>query len=247
MRIIENKFQDFLEDTIHDSNHLQTVYERMSYVILLKEAIAKNNPEKAKEAIANFYKYIELDHQTYSPPEDLLAAAIGRTHFFHGLVYGTLLERLAPSVFAYSLSLVHIETINQMNDPKDAFGLTCELIDTYSAYITSSERIQTGAFSTKVLNLIDLNIQNELNTSILAQQLHLHPDYLQKKFKQESGRNITDVINERRVELAKIYLRNPRYSITQVAYEAGFSDASYFGKVFRKLEGMTPGQYRKRG
>lgn len=247
MSLIENQFQNYLDDTIHDTNHLQTVYERMDYVTLLKEAVAKNNPGKAKEAVAAFYKYIKLDHQTYSPPEDLLAAAIGRTHFFHGLVYGTLLERLAPSVFAYSLSLAHIESINQMPHPEDAFGLTCDLIDTYCAYITSLERHQTGAFSTKVLNLIDLNMQQELNTSILAKHLHLHPDYLQKKFKQETGRNITDMINERRVELAKIYLRNPKYSITQVAYEVGFSDASYFGKVFRKLEGMTPGQYKKRG
>ena len=119
------------------------------------------------------------------------------------------------------------------------------MIDTYCEYVQSLKRIQTSDFSTKVLTLIDLNIKNVLTTHILADHLHLNPDYLQKKFKAETGRNITDIINERRIALAKIYLRSSQFSVTDVAYEVGFSDASYFGKVFRKFVGVTPGQFRK--
>ena len=88
-------------------------------------------------------------------------------------------------------------------------------------------------------------MNNELSTQILADHLHLYPDYLQKKFKKETGKNITDMINERRIELAKIYLRSSKYSVTDIAYEVGFSDASYFGKVFKKFEGLTPLKFRK--
>lgn len=245
VRQLENNFQSFLEGTIHDSNHLQTVFERLEYVSILKNAVENLNAEKAKEAIENFYRYIKYDHENYVPPQDLLAAAIGRTHFFHGIIYTALLDRLAPSVFAYSLSLVFIETINLMDDPDEALDLTCSVIDTYCDYCKSSERIQTSEFSSQVLTLIDLNLNNELSTQILADYLHLHPDYLQKKFKKETGKNITDMINERRIELAKIYLRSSKYSVTDIAYEVGFSDASYFGKVFKKFEGLTPLKFRK--
>ena len=240
-----HKYQDYLENTIHDHNHLQTVYERLDYILLFKEAIRNNNPKEAKEAMARFYEYIAYDHQNYVPPEDLLAAAIGRTQFFHGLIYSALLDLLVPSVFAYSLSLVHIETINRMKKPDEAFGITCTMIDTYCEYVQSLKRIQTSDFSAKVLTLIDLNIKNVLTTHILADHLHLNPDYLQKKFKAETGRNITDIINERRIALAKIYLRSSQFSVTDVAYEVGFSDASYFGKEFPKFAGVTPSQFRK--
>lgn len=239
-----NTFQNFLDGTIHDHRHLETVYERIDYLMLFKENIANHNAEKAKEALKEFYQYIDLDHQNYVPPEDLLAAAIGRTQFFHGLVYALLLDRLAPSVFAYSLSLVHIETINAMKRPEDAFIITCRMIDTYCDYVNSLDNIKTSEFSAKVLTLIDMNIKNELTTRILAEHLHLHPDTLQKKFKAETGRNITEVINERRVELSKVYLRSSKYSITDISYEVGFSDASYFVKVFKKFTGITPGQFR---
>lgn len=239
-----NTFQNFLDGTIHDHRHLETVYERIDYLMLFKENIANHNAEKAKEALKEFYQYIDLDHQNYVPPEDLLAAAIGRTQFFHGVVYALLLDRLAPTVFAYSLSLVHIETINTMKKPEDAFIITCRMIDTYCDYVNSLDNIKTSEFSAKVLTLIDMNIKNELTTRILAEHLHLHPDTLQKKFKAETGRNITAVINERRVELSKVYLRSSKYSITDISYEVGFSDASYFVKVFKKFTGITPGQFR---
>ena len=239
-----NTFQNFLDGTIHDHRHLETVYERIDYLMLFKESIATHNAEKAKEALKEFYKYIELDYKNYIPPEDLLAAAIGRTQFFHGLVYALLLDRLAPSVFAYSLSLVHIETINAMKRPVNAFLITCRKIDTYCDYVNSLDNIKTSEFSAKVLTLIDMNIKNELTTRILAEHIHLHPDTLQKKFKAETGRNITEVINERRVELSKVYLRSSKYSITDISYEVGFSDASYFVKVFKKFTGITPGQFR---
>lgn len=242
---MSDKFENILEHTIHDSKHLDTVFERLELLHFFKEAVQNMNPEKSKEAIREFYSYIKHDHENYVPPENLLAAAIGRTQFFHGVVYTTLLDRLAPSVFAYSLSLVHIEMINKMKDPAGALGMTYAMIDTYCEYVNSMESIQITDFSTKVLALIDLNMKQELSTSVLAEHLHLHPDYLQKKFKQETGRNITDVIGERRVELAKIYLRSSKLSVTDVAYEVGFSDASYFGKVFRKFVGMTPSQFRK--
>lgn len=182
-----HKYQDFLENTIHDHNHLQTVYERLDYILLFKEAIRNNNPQEAKEAMARFYEYIAYDHENYVPPEDLLAAAIGRTQFFHGLIYSALLDLLAPSVFAYSLSLVHIETINRMKKPDEAFSVTCTMIDTYCEYVHSLRRIQTSDFSAKVLTLIDLNIKNVLTTHILADHLHLNPDYLQKNSRRKPG------------------------------------------------------------
>jgi len=48
-----------------------------------------------------------------------------------------------------------------------------------------------------------------------------------------------------RNEKAKDFLMNPHYQIEEIANNVGFSDASYFTKVFKKFEGITPTQFRK--
>lgn len=44
---------------------------------------------------------------------------------------------------------------------------------------------------------------------------------------------------------AKVLLRNPHLRISQVAEMVGYQDEKYFSKVFKKLEGLTPNEYRK--
>ena len=48
-----------------------------------------------------------------------------------------------------------------------------------------------------------------------------------------------------RIEKAKNFLMNPHYQIEEIANNVGFLDASYFTKVFKKYEGITPTQFRK--
>ena len=50
---------------------------------------------------------------------------------------------------------------------------------------------------------------------------------------------------EYRVEMSKKLLKNPKVSVMEAAVQTGFSSAAYYGKIFRRLCGMTPGEYRK--
>ena len=173
-----DKFQSFLKETIHGDSHLQTVHERMEHIIFFKEALNANNPIKAKEELSAFYRYIKHDHEYYIPPEDLLAAAKGRTHFFHGIIYSAFLDRIKESVFAYSISLINIELINEIKDPQVALDLTYSIIDTYYEFVESYEKIPMSEFSSKVMAYIDLHISDDIRTSTIATSLNMDADYL---------------------------------------------------------------------
>ena len=58
--------------------------------------------------------------------------------------------------------------------------------------------------------------------------------------------NITEFINQKRIEEAKLYLKRGNISITDIAFMVGFNDLNYFSKVFKKLTSVTPSQYAKR-
>ncbi|WP_394236995.1 helix-turn-helix transcriptional regulator [Niallia oryzisoli] len=112
----------------------------------------------------------------------------------------------------------------------------CDLVNTYA----------TGHYSSivkKAVDYIKLNLGNNLSLNILAKEIHVNPSYLSRKFKEETGMNISEFINQERVEEAKLYLRRGNISITDIAFLVGYNDLNYFSKVFKKITSVTPSQY----
>lgn len=84
-----------------------------------------------------------------------------------------------------------------------------------------------------------------LSVKFIAQRLDCSPDYLSHVFHRETGETLIHYINRQRVNGALEALGSTPKSIAEIASACGFSDAGYFTRVFRKLTGLTPGDYRK--
>lgn len=80
----------------------------------------------------------------------------------------------------------------------------------------------------------------------LATYLHCHPDFLSRKFKQHTGVDLSNYLQQARVDRAKRLLENPKMDIGTAADQSGFSDRVHFSKVFRRVTGYTPGQFQRR-
>ncbi|MDR9852134.1 response regulator [Paenibacillus sp. VCA1] len=84
----------------------------------------------------------------------------------------------------------------------------------------------------------------ELNT--LANLVFLTPSYLSKLFKHETGLTLTEYIAEIRLKNAKRLLRTePGMKVHQIGAEVGYPDPAYFNKLFKKMVGVTPNEYKK--
>jgi transcriptional regulator GlxA family with amidase domain len=69
---------------------------------------------------------------------------------------------------------------------------------------------------------------------------------LTRRFKQATGVSPVEYLQQIRIETARCLLERDRRSIEQIAAEIGYADVSYFSRLFKKLVGLTPGQYRRR-
>lgn len=97
----------------------------------------------------------------------------------------------------------------------------------------------------RCMELIVENLSDpQLSNAQLAKVLHCSPVYLSRYFHQKTGSTITQVINEKRIEFAARLLTETSMSISEIAYATGYTNSSYFIKVFRKLKEETPGNYR---
>lgn len=98
----------------------------------------------------------------------------------------------------------------------------------------------------KVMDFIEAHYSEPLTVEQIAREIYLSPSRLSHIIKDEFGTTLMDCISKVRIDKAKRLLSNEEVSIAQVAQEIGFSDQSYFTKVFKRIEGCTPKIYRAR-
>ena len=69
--------------------------------------------------------------------------------------------------------------------------------------------------------------------------------YLTRIFKEQYGITINNYIQQQRITLAKQLLRFSDLTIDKIGIECGMNDANYFSRMFKQMEGISPGNYRK--
>ena len=89
------------------------------------------------------------------------------------------------------------------------------------------------------------HVQTETSVGFYAEKLCISKQYLSLIVKEKMMVTIGTIIASMRVEIASRLLRNPKYTIQQIAGMMSFSDQSAFGKFFKKHTGVSPLKYRQ--
>lgn len=132
------------------------------------------------------------------------------------------------------------------NSLEEVLDLLNELIDT--ALNIGQELVAAGS-GKETVRAVKKYVANhyyeDISLTFLADLFHIDPSYLSKLFKKEQGENLISYISGRRIEKAKEYIANEKErSLTEIAFLVGYDDYNYFNKVFKKLEQLSPREYR---
>ncbi|WP_367865546.1 AraC family transcriptional regulator N-terminal domain-containing protein [Pedobacter sp. WC2423] len=95
-----------------------------------------------------------------------------------------------------------------------------------------------------VIGYIKANLNQKININSLSSKACMSKATFYRLFKRELGISPNDFILTEKINRAKQMLATPGSKIAAVSYELGFSDSNYFIRVFKKLEGITPGSYQ---
>jgi AraC-like DNA-binding protein len=96
----------------------------------------------------------------------------------------------------------------------------------------------------KARNFIGEHFGEELSLTQVAKAVNISPNYLSEKFKQVTGVNFVDHVARTRFEKARVLLPDVGLRVSEVAFAVGFQSLSQFNRVFKRLAGTSPTQYR---
>jgi YesN/AraC family two-component response regulator len=172
----------------------------------------------------------------------------------------TVLERLRADprtrttpVFVLTGRLLSYEDIKRLDYPQ-VVAHSKEILNAEET-LAGLERVFAGSHLVaqptsllvkQALGYIQRNYPHTLSRGEISAAVGVSEDYLSRIFSREMGLSPWEYLNRLRVLQAKRLLADSKESVTWIAAQVGFDDPAYFSRVFQKLEGCSPREYRAR-
>ena len=137
-----------------------------------------------------------------------------------------------------------LEALNQAQSVEDLAVWTQKLIDHFFSLVPAPPAPVYSPLVTQAIALIGERYAEKLTLRDVAGSIHINESYLSKLFKKELGVGFTDYLNSLRIQKSVELLSQPDMNLLEIAGRVGFDDQSYFTKVFKKITGKTPRQFK---
>ncbi|AOZ94707.1 helix-turn-helix domain-containing protein [Paenibacillus crassostreae] len=204
----------------------------------LIDAIKLAETDKAKELLKQFFRSIfslELSPQEYQVPltrllNNLLIvmqeSGISLNQIYHanGSLFEELIDlHIVAEIEDWYWSMVIYPMIKIFIDRQDA---------------------QYHNISEKIIDIVQHDYDQDLTLEECASRLHYNANYLSSVFRKETNHSFSEYLSMYRFNMAKKWLETTDMPIKDIATKLRYNNSQNFIRSFRKLEGMTPGQYR---
>lgn len=182
------------------------------------------------------------------------AAVIREKHRNAGLIFVTAFDE-----FSYAKKAVSVHAIEYLLKPADVTELTLALEE---AIRLADEAVEVPAISDgsvsqedavagriaqvteTIKNYLDNNYKNDISLLDVAEEMGYSEAYFCKVFKQCFDKSFIMYLSEYRVNKAKELLASGEVSVKDISAEVGYHDSNYFTKVFKRVAGVTPTEYK---
>ena len=108
----------------------------------------------------------------------------------------------------------------------------------------SGENLRLSLIREEIRSYIEAHYAEDVSMQNAAQAMRYSEAYFCKLFKQCFRVNFSTYLNEYRIDKAKAMMTDPKFSIKDIGLACGYSDSNYFARVFKRITGQTPSEYR---
>jgi|GEM_PF-617219 len=147
---------------------------------------------------------------------------------------------------AYTLSDLHIQTIEELRDPRAVVNAIGDALVDFVDRVAKSKRAHLSKGIAACQEYIFNHLYENIPLFVLSEKAGLQENYLSQLFKREIGVTITQFIHQEKVEEAKKLLELTSEPVTAIAAKLNFYDQNHFIRIFKRYVGLTPKKYRNK-
>lgn len=166
------------------------------------------------------------------------------------ITFNTLLRKAAEQSGVHpiqidSVSNSHVKQIEELTSVDSAFPYANQMIVNYCRLIRRFTLKNHSLTIQKVLTYIDTNLCADLSLRTFSENLSVNASYLSTLFKKEMGISLTEYVNQKRILHAQRLIVSTNLPVKSIAQQCGIPDVCYFSRMFKKISGITPKEYRE--
>jgi two-component system response regulator YesN len=166
----------------------------------------------------------------------------------NNIIFNVSLELRSLKAEGFDLGRERLKYLQQVNQIESAAAGRKVLKDFVAAVQSNLLGISAEKDQENICLIIDFiknNFDQPLSLSSVAQHFHFNSSYLSTYFSNHYPEGFNEYLNKIRVKESVFLLGSTRKTISEIGINVGYSDHSYFCKVFKKIMGMSPSAYRK--
>ncbi|MGZ0039226.1 response regulator transcription factor [Paenibacillus ottowii] len=208
----------------------------------LKQFTEEMKREHFETAFQDLRSYVAAMSGNYSSTAFEFKSLLGNIVFNITILLGNQgydMKELDAAKYSY------FKKINDAPHVHEAVRLLEAFLEEANRQIMAKTQQASSAGMKKLLEYIEEHHAETLNLTTLGQYFHFNPSYLSSYFTAHHTEGFSEYLNKIRVEKAAELLRSGTMPISDISSTVGYSDPSYFTKVFKKLKGDSPSQYRR--
>ncbi len=167
----------------------------------------------------------------------------------YSIIMNTLLRKAAETggvhpFYIDRISSKFAERIENSTSLRESTDLMKEMFSAYCRLVYNHSIRRYSPLVQKTILTVDADLSADLTLHTLAARQDISPGYLSTLFKKETGKTVSEYVWEKRIHHADYLLKNTDLQIQTVASHCGVMDVQYFSKMFKKLVGKSPKEYR---
>ena len=150
-------------------------------------------------------------------------------------------------VYHFSGRKNYLREISEMSDYNHLRVWFLDKITETTTRINKKEETQASSLVERACDYIQEHFSKDISLDGVSKEINISPYYFSKLFKEEKKENFVEYVTRVRIDYAKKMLKNSENSIKEICVSSGYGDPNYFSRIFKKMTGVTPSEYREGG
>lgn len=218
---------------------MSSIEERYELEEKMLDAITCGDQDKASRYY-NLFKTYRVTPRTEN-------ALVNRKNLM--IIFNTLCRKSVQKGHVHPVYIDDLSTrfgirINQARSMTELDAIDNEMVHKYCLLVRNHSMKNYSQIVQHCITHVDFHYAEPLTLAFFADMCHVTKSYLSSLFKKETGINLTDYIHSVRIRHSLLLLNSTTLPIHVVAAGCGYADVNYFIKIFKRINGISPKQYR---